>query len=103
MCGLCGALGGPLHWAAGSAVLDAAAMGTQRAERARLARLLDRVTRQRSVRVATWAGISFVVSAPTGAQEIAETVSEVWAAVDRLSARPLDPLGAEWQSARGSL
>ena len=71
MCGVCGALGGPLHWAAGNGVLDAAAVGTQRAERARLARMLDHVTRRRAVRVSTWAGTSFVVSGPTGAQEIA--------------------------------
>lgn len=99
MCGVCGALGGPLHWAAGNGVLDAAAVGTQRAERARLARMLDHVTRRRAVRVSTWAGTSFVVSGPTGAQEIAETVSEVWLAVDRLCSRPLDPLHAEWQPA----
>jgi hypothetical protein len=97
MCGVCGALGGSLHWSAGSGVLDAAALGTQRAERARVARLLDHIARRRAVRVSTWAGTSFLVSGPTGAQELAETVSEVWQAVDRLCARPLDPLDLEWQ------
>ena len=97
MCGVCGVLGGRRHWSAGAGVHDGAVTPTQRAERAQLARLLDRITQRRAVRVSTWTGTSFLVSGPTGATEIAETLADVWRALDRLAARPVDPLDDEWR------
>lgn len=98
MCGVCGVLGGRRHWSAGAEVHAAAVSPTQRAERAQLAGLLDRITRRRAVRVSTWTGTSLLVSGPTGATEIAETLADVWLALDRLAPRHVDPLHDEWQA-----
>jgi hypothetical protein len=103
MCGVCGVLGGRRHWSAGAAVHAAAVSPTQRAERAQLAVLLDRITRRRAVRVTTWTGTSLLVSGPTGATEIAETLADVWLALDRLAPRRVDPLDDEWRALPATL
>ena len=96
MCGVCGLLGGGPHWSAAAGALESENAPTLRAERARVATLLNRLTSQVGVRVSTWSGTSYVLSGPTGAQEVVETLSDVWPAVDRLSRRRLDPLNPAW-------
>ena len=87
----------------GAGVHDGGAVPTRRAERAQLARLLDQITQRRAVRVSTWAGTSFLVSGPTGASEIAETLADVWLALDRLESRLIDPLDDEWRISAAAL
>ena len=92
MCGVCGLLGGGPHWSAAAGLMEPAAVLTARAERARTVLLLNRLTLPRGVRMSTWSGTSLLVAGPTGAQEIVESLSEVWPAVDRLGRGRLDPL-----------
>ena len=95
MCGVCGLLGGGPHWSAAVGVMDPEAALTLRAERARSVALLNRLTLPRGVRISTWSGTSLLVAGPTGAQEIVESLSEVWPAVDRLGRGLLDPLSPD--------
>ena len=102
MCGVCGLLGGGPHWSAASGVLDEAQLLTARAERARMVAQINQLTALRAVKVATWSGSSLIVSGPTGAQEIVPSLSELWAAVDRLGRRPIDPLDDEYLQHAGA-
>ncbi len=96
MCGVCGVLGGPAHWSSTQGRLQLAGAATARAERARNAKLLNRITRTRGLSVSDWQGSSFVVAGATGGQEVVESLGEVWAAMDRLGGRSIDPLADEW-------
>ena len=92
MCGVCGLLGGGPHWSAAAGVIDPESVLTARAERSRTVALLNRLTAPHGVRIATWSGTSLLVAGATGAQEIVESLSDVWPAVDRLGRGRLDPL-----------
>lgn len=81
MCALCGVLRNE-HWA------DAGA-----GRRARVIRtaLLERVLAPSGICVREWAG-QYVVSDGKGRSEVAADLAALWAAVERLAGRPLDPL-----------
>jgi hypothetical protein len=81
MCALCGVLRNE-HWADD---------GAGRRDRVIRAALLERVLGCFGLRVREWAG-QYVVSDGKGRSEIADDLSGVWAAAERLAGRPLDPL-----------
>lgn len=96
MCGVCGVLGGAAHWSSGHKRVGSAQATTSRADRARTVGLLNRIARTRGFQIHDWHGSSFVIVGPTGAQEIVDSLALVWAALDRLSRRVIDPLADEW-------
>ena len=96
MCSVCGVLDGPAHWSQGSGRLNLAHPTTARAERARTVGLLNRIAASRRATVSDWQGTSWLVAGPTGAQEVVGSLSQVWAALDRIAGRPIDPLSDEW-------
>jgi hypothetical protein len=81
MCALCGVLRNE-HWADD---------GGGRRERVIRTALLERVLRRFGLGVREWAG-QYVVSDGKGRTEVADDLSAVWAAAERLAGRPLDPL-----------
>jgi hypothetical protein len=96
MCSVCGVLGGPAHWSSSQGRLQLAGATTLRADRARSVELLNRIARTRGMMVSDWQGSSFVVAGATGGQEVVNSLGDVWAAMDRLGGRSIDPLGDEW-------
>ena len=98
MCSVCGVLGGPAHWSITSGRLHLADAPTARAERARTAGLLNRIARSRGATVSDWQGSAWLVAGATGAQEVVASLGLVWAALDRVAGRPIDPLDDEWLS-----
>ena len=96
MCSVCGVLDGPAHWSKASGRLHLKTSTTARAERARTAALLNKIAQSRRAKVSDWQGTQWLVAGPTGAQEVVDSLSQVWAALDRIAGRPIDPLGDEW-------
>jgi hypothetical protein len=81
MCGLCGVFGSE-HWAE-----------TDGGTRARVLRaaLLDRVLAHAGLGLQEWAG-RYVVRDRKGSALVVDDLPGVWAAVERLAGRALDPL-----------
>ena len=98
MCSVCGVLDGPAHWSKGSGRLSLANPTTARAERARTVALLNKIATSRRATVSDWQGTSWLVAGPTGAQEVVASLGLVWAALDRVAGRPIDPLDDKWLS-----
>jgi len=96
MCGVCGVLGGPAHWSSTRGRLELAGTTTVRAELARNVALMNRIARTRGMKVSDWQGSSLVIAGATGGQEVVESLGDVWAAMDRLGGRSIDPLADEW-------
>ena len=97
MCGLCGVLGGPSHWA------DAAARpgvfsrsGGDEAQRRRERRLRVALAAPLlahfGLKLADWQGQSFLLANRTGSSELVDDLAHLWAAAERLAGRPCDPL-----------
>jgi len=100
MCGLCGVLGGPRHWA------DAAArpgvytqhgdeFERRRERRARIAGL-GAALRPVGLKVDDWQGTAYLLADRTGASVLVDDLAQLWAAADRLGTRPCDPLDPAW-------
>jgi hypothetical protein len=81
VCALCGVLRNE-HWA------DA---GAGRRDRVIRTAVLERVLAPAGIGVREWAG-QYVVWDGEGAVEVADDLAGLWAAVERLAGRPLDPL-----------
>jgi hypothetical protein len=96
MCSVCGVLDGPAHWSQAIGRLKLAQTTTARAERARSAALLNKIAATRRAKVSDWQGTQWLVAGPTGAQEVVDSLALVWAALDRIAGRPIDPLSDEW-------
>ncbi|MGK9236180.1 hypothetical protein KXS07_30455 [Inquilinus limosus] len=93
MCGVCGVLGGEEHWTAESARPEVFGAGrTRRAERLRRAAAANRILSLFGLRLDDWQGSAFVLSGPTGRQEIVDALPAVWEAASRLLGRKIDPL-----------
>ncbi|HEX2524760.1 MAG TPA: hypothetical protein VHL31_00440 [Geminicoccus sp.] len=87
MCGLCGVLGAD-HWS------DARHVGetvTYRHARERRAALASAVLAPKRAKVADWQGAKLRLTTPTGRVELADTLADLWHAVDRVLG-PIDPL-----------
>jgi hypothetical protein len=99
MCALCGVLGGAEHWT--DAVVrpgvftrntDAA---SRRRERTSQVAAANRVLKYYRVSLADWQGTAFVLSTVTGKTEIVDNLGQLWPAVERMTGKLCDPLGAE--------
>jgi hypothetical protein len=96
MCGLCGVLGAEVHWTDAAARAEAfaggQAMPTRRQERYHRVAVANRILRHYRLRLADFAGQSYVLRGPTGRQEVVPDLIGMWAAAERLAGRPCDPL-----------
>jgi hypothetical protein len=92
MCGVCGTLGGEDHWTSGAGRIQGGERLTRRAERAERIRVLNQVLRSLNVRISDWQGRSFVVAGSTGKQQVVDSVSHIWSAVQSMTGRCIDPL-----------
>ena len=96
MCGLCGMLGGEVHWSdASRPTADEEAASRRRRERQLRVAHLNRVLRGFSCIVSDWQGHAYLLSGFTGKTEIIDNLAQLWSAVERLSGRRADPLDAD--------
>lgn len=94
MCGLCGLLGVD-HWTEISAHDDVFAgevSPTVRSERIERTKLINALLQPWRITVGDFQASSYVVSSPTGRRLIVQDLQAVWAAVEQLSGRSVDPL-----------
>ena len=96
MCALCGVLGGSDHWADAVArpgvYTRAADPVMRRRERANRVRIANQVLALFSLRLSDWQGTSYLLATLTGKTEIVDDLAHLWAAAERLTGRPCDPL-----------
>jgi hypothetical protein len=96
MCSLCGVLGGSDHWADAAArpgvYTRAADPITRRRERANRVRIANQVLALFGLRLSDWQGTSYLLATLTGKTEIVDDLAHLWAAAERLTGRPCDPL-----------
>jgi hypothetical protein len=99
MCALCGALGGAEHWTAAVArpgvYTRNADAASRRRERTAQVAAANRILKHYRVSLADWQGTAFVLSTATGKTEIVDNLGHLWAAAERLTGKPCDPLDAE--------
>src|SRR5215468_3855873 len=96
MCALCGVLGAAGHWT------DAAARPglytrnvdslQRRRERAHRIACASRVLKHYGLTLSDWQASSFILSTATGKTDLVEDLGHLWAAAEKLSGRPCDPL-----------
>jgi len=95
MCGLCGMLGGEVHWTDGAPSAGAggtAAAQTRRAERLYRVALINAVFGHYGLALADWQGSSYLLSNRTGRTEIVGDLAQLWQAAERMLGRRCDPL-----------
>ena len=96
MCSLCGILGGNNHWADTSSnptsFGDRARQVTWHRERQDRTRLINKVIGRYGLTVSDWSGNAFVVRSHTGKSVIADNLSQIWDAADKINGSPCDPL-----------
>ena len=99
MCSLCGVLGGRGHWtesASNPRVFQTRTeQHTWHRERQQRVRLVNRVLRHYGLTLSDWAASSYVLRSRTGQTAILSNLSELWAAADKLSKTPCDPLDTD--------
>jgi hypothetical protein len=96
VCALCGVLGGADHWtdtAPRPGVFSRTATTLER-RRERTLRVAhaNRVLRHYRLTLGDWQGTAFLLSTATGKTEIVDNLTHLWAAAERLTGRPCDPL-----------
>jgi len=103
MCALCGVLGGAEHWTSSVARPGVFTRNTdaasRRRERTSQAAAANRVLKHYRLSLADWQGTAFVLASATGKTEIVDNLGHLWAAAERLTGGPCDPLDAELISA----
>ncbi len=105
MCSLCGTLAGAVHWSEAGAIPNAEVGARRAALRDRLRRiaLVNRVLAPLRYRVDEFEETSYILRSPTGAAVLVPDLAGIWAELDRLRGRPLDPLDGQaldaWESA----
>jgi len=87
MCGLCGLLGEDIHW---SDPLSAEL--PRRRERLQRITAINRVLAPFRLNVCDFQGSAYLVQGPTGRQELASGLDELWRKAHAIIGRPLDPL-----------
>jgi hypothetical protein len=96
MCGLCGVLGGPAHWADAAARPGGFDRGDdelqRRHERRLRVALAAPVLAHFGLKLDDWQGSSFQLANRTGSSELVDDLAHLWAAAERLSGRACDPL-----------
>lgn len=93
MCGLCGLIGG-VHWSEvhnQGEVFGRAAM-TPRAEMDHRMRWLNRMVAPAKVRIRNTGNSGYTVTTATGKSATANSLPEIWVAVERLLGAKVDPL-----------
>jgi hypothetical protein len=90
MCGLCGMLGGEVHWSEGAP--GRAVAQTRRAERLYRAALINAVLEYYGLTLADWQGSSYLLSNRTGRTEIVSDLAQLWQSAERMLGRRCDPL-----------
>ncbi|WP_282607841.1 hypothetical protein [Pelagibius sp. Alg239-R121] len=101
MCGLCGLLG-IVHWTETSAHPDAftgAARRTIRAERLQRTRIVNAALAPLRMKVGDFQASAYVLSSPTGRQEIVDDIQSVWGAAEKLRGVAVDPLDPNYLAA----
>jgi hypothetical protein len=97
---LCGLLGNEGEWidsaAAPAAFGGRAVPQTRLRERQARTRLLNTVLKHHGVSVKDWSGNSYLLTSRTGRTAIANTVGEIWVAVERIGGRACDPLDEDY-------
>jgi|SRR5271163_735658 len=91
MCGLCGMLGGEVHWT-DRAPPTGAAPQTRRAERLYRVALINAVLGHYGLAAADWQGSSYLLSSRTGRTEIVADLPQLWRAAEAMLGRRCDPL-----------
>jgi hypothetical protein len=96
MCGLCGVLGGPSHWADAAARPGVFSRNGDEPQRRRERRLRVALAAPLlahfGLKLDDWQGQSFLVANRTGSSELVDDLAHLWAAAARLAGRPCDPL-----------
>ena len=93
MCGLCGIFGEEAHWATRPEHSGQSVDGAQRRRlRAHRIAMINRLLAPHHITVADWQGVQYQLSGATGKTALAENLSEIWLAVERIGGRPFDPL-----------
>jgi len=96
MCALCGVLGGGGDWtdaAARPGVFTRNVDSVQRRrERANRVACAQKVLSFYGLTLSDWQATSFVLSTLTGKSEIVDNLTHLWAAAEKLTGRPCDPL-----------
>ena len=96
MCSLCGMLGGANHWTDTSSNPGSfggrANQVTWHRERQDRTRLINRIVRRYGLTVSDWSGNAFVIRSHTGKTMIAENLSQIWDAAEKITGAPCDPL-----------
>ena len=98
MCGVCGTFGGEDHWSSGAGRIGGDLAPTRRAERAHSIRVINAELRPLHVRVSDWQGRSFLVVGPTGKQQVVDSLTHIWSAVQEMTGRCIDPLSLQGAS-----
>jgi len=89
MCGLCGLFESGTHWTETPGVATA---GPPRQQRLRQVGYANRVLRCYRLRLDDWQGRNYLLTSPTGATEVIDSLALLWPAAERLAGRPCDPL-----------
>ncbi|TWI47065.1 hypothetical protein IQ22_04397 [Pseudomonas duriflava] len=90
MCGLCGLLGEDAHWTD--------PLGNdlpRRRERLRRIKAINLVIAPFRLSVADFQGASYLVQGPTGRQEMANGLEQLWHQAESILGRALDPLDTQ--------
>ncbi len=91
MCGFCAVFAGSPHWADGPSpeLPDA---HTRHLVRQRRLKLVNTLIALHGCTAEDWGGGQYIVRSQRGRTEIVGTLPAVWALVEQISGRPLDPL-----------
>lgn len=94
MCGLCGVLGADDHWTDASARPEAFGGQTLTRRQERFARiaLANDILTHYGLKLRDFAGQSYVLRSATGREALVPHLAGLWAAAEKLTGRPCDPL-----------
>ena len=92
MCGMCGLWGQTDHWSSPARLPAAPAEASVLHRRAAQAAAVTMFTRAAGIVVRDWAQTAWVVESVSGATEIVNGLGDIWAAAERLTGQPVDPL-----------
>ena len=92
MCGMCGLWGQADHWSNPARLPGAMAEESVLHRRAAQAAAVTLFTRTAGIAVRDWAQTAWVVESVSGATEIVNGLGDIWAATERLTGKPVDPL-----------
>jgi hypothetical protein len=93
MCVLCGESILRIHWTDQKQLSETAyPSGSRQKERHYRVRLLNQVLSYYGLKVDDWNGVKFVVRDKKGRSEIVHDLGGIWAKVEKLIGRPLNPL-----------